>query len=106
MTEKINGQGFRPTDTAGARRSEAAKLASGQGQSRTSEAGKPAASSDTVSITQSGLLMSRLEELVQRAPVVDAERVAALKDAIASGNYEIDDRRIADRLLKVERELG
>ena len=106
MTEKINGQGFRPTDTAGARRSEAAKPASSQGQSRTAEAGKPAASSDTVSITQSGLLMSRLEELVQRTPIVDADRVAALKDAISSGTYEIDDRRIADRLLKVERELG
>jgi negative regulator of flagellin synthesis FlgM len=105
MTEKINGQGFRPTDTAGARRSEAAKPASSQGQSRTAEAGKPG-SSDTVSITQSGLLMSKLEELVQRTPIVDADRVAALKDAIALGNYEIDDRRIAERLLKIERELG
>lgn len=106
MTEKINGQGFRPTDTAGARRSEAAKPASSQGQTRAAESGKPGASSDTVSITQSGLLMSRLEELVQRTPIVDADRVAALKDAIASGTYEIDDRRIADRLLNVERELG
>lgn len=106
MTEKINGQGFRPTDAAGTRRSEAAKPASSQGQSQPAAADKSAGTSDTVSITQSGLLMSKLEELVQRTPVVDADRVAALKDAIASGSYEIDDQRIADRMLKLERELG
>ena len=102
MTEKINGQGLRPTDTAGTRRSEAAKPAS-EGQSRAATA--DAAPSDTVNITQSGLLMSKLEELVQRAPVVDQARVAAIKDAIASGTYEIDDQRIADRLLKFERDV-
>jgi negative regulator of flagellin synthesis FlgM len=106
MTEKINGQGFRPSDTAGARRSEAAKPAGSQGESRTASAGKSAAASDTVSITQSGMLMSKLEELVQRTPVVDQDRVTAIKDAIASGSYETDAQRIADRLLKLERELS
>ena len=105
MTEKINGQGLRPTDTAGTRRSEAAKPAASQGQSRAATADTAASTSDTVSITQSGLLMSKLEELVQRTPVVDQERVAAIKDAIASGTYEIDDQRIADRLLKFERDV-
>jgi negative regulator of flagellin synthesis FlgM len=50
--------------------------------------------------------MAKLEEVVQSTPVVDSERVAALKEALASGTYEIDDQRIADRLLKLERELG
>jgi negative regulator of flagellin synthesis FlgM len=104
MTEKINGQGFRPTDTAGARRSEAAKPANGQAGSRAEAADKPAPA-DTVSITQSGLLIAKLEALVQSTPVVDSERVAALKDAIASGSYEVDDQRVADRLLKFEREV-
>lgn len=102
MTEKINGQGFRPADTAGTRRSEAAKPAS-QGASQATAGGASAAAGETVSITQSGMLMSKLEELVQRAPVVDHERVAALKDAIASGTYEIDDQRVADRMLRFER---
>jgi negative regulator of flagellin synthesis FlgM len=102
MTEKINGQGFRPADTAGARRSEATKPAGGQTQGRAAE---KTSSADTVSITATALLMSKLEEIVQATPVVDSERVAALKDAIASGTYEIDDRRIADRLLKLERDV-
>jgi negative regulator of flagellin synthesis FlgM len=105
MTEKINGQGLRPTDTAGTRRSEAAKAASSQGQGHAAAAGKSAAASDTVSITQSGLLMSKLEELVQGAPVVDQARVAAIKDSVASGTYEIDDQRVADKLLRFERDV-
>ena len=104
MTEKINGQGFRPADTAGTRRSEAAKPASSQGHARARGADTSTAG-DTVKITQSGMLLSKLEELVQRAPVVDAERVAAFKEAIASGSYEIDDRQVADRLLKFERDF-
>jgi negative regulator of flagellin synthesis FlgM len=104
MTEKINGHGLRPADAAGARRSEAAKSANGQAAARASGA-EPAAPKDLVSITHSGLLMSKLEEIVQSTPVVDNERVAALKDAIASGAYEIDDQRVADRLLKFERDV-
>ena len=104
MTEKINGQGLRPTDTAGTRWSEAAKPAS-QGQSRAATTDSSAATADTVSITHSALLVSKLEELVQRSPAVDRERVVAIKDAIASGSYEIDDQRIADRLLKFERDV-
>ena len=103
MTEKINGQGFRPADTAGARRSEAAKAASSQAQPR--KAGVPS-SADTVSITPSALLMAKLGEVVRSTPVVDNERVAALKDAIASGTYQVDAQRVADRLLKFERDLA
>jgi len=103
MTEKINGQGLRPSDTASTRRTDSAKPAAREGKSPAT-AGE-AATGDTVNITASGLLMSKLEEIVQRTPVVDADRVAAIKDAIASGNYEVDDQRVADRLLKFERDV-
>jgi negative regulator of flagellin synthesis FlgM len=104
MTEKINGQGFRPADTAGTRRTDAAKPASAQGGHR-AEAAEVQASGDQVSITPAGLALAKLQELVQSTPVVDSERVAALKDAIANGSYEIDDQRVADRLLRFERDV-
>jgi len=105
MTEKINGQGVRPSETANARRSEVAK-ATRDARSEAPAADKSAtASSDTVNITRSGLLMAKLEEVVQRTPVVDAERVAAIKDAIAAGTYEVDDQRVADKILKFERDV-
>jgi negative regulator of flagellin synthesis FlgM len=105
MTEKINGQGPRPTDTAPTRRSEATNKAANPQPGHTVAAEKEASTGDTVNITRSGLLMSRLEEVVQRTPVVDAERVAALKEALASGKYEVDDQRVADQWLRFERDL-
>jgi negative regulator of flagellin synthesis FlgM len=104
MTERINGQGLRPTDTAATRRSEAARTAT-QGRGDAASAGTPVSTGDVVSITQSGLLLGKLEEAVQRAPVVDSARVAELKERISAGTYEFDDRRTADRLLGFEREV-
>lgn len=105
MTEKINGEGIRPADAAGTRRPEAAKPSSSQGSSRAAATDRSASASDTVTLTQSGLLLSKLEELVQRSPVVDQQRVVEIKDALAAGTYEIDDQRVADRLLKFERDV-
>lgn len=102
MTEKINGQGFKATDTAGARRTEAAKPAAKEGKAVAQDS---APAGDTVNITRSGLLMSKLEEIVQSTPSVDSQRIAAIKDALASGTYEIDDARVADRMLALEREF-
>jgi negative regulator of flagellin synthesis FlgM len=104
MTEKINGQGVRPSDTASTRRTETAKPTSGHGKSAAT-AEPAAAAGDTVNITATGLALSRLEEIVQRAPIVDTERVAAIKDAIASGSYEVDARRVATALLAFERDV-
>lgn len=103
MTEKINNQGLRPTDTAGTRRSEASKAARHDSAKEAVHGTKGAG--DTVNVSRSGLLMSRLEEIVHNTPAVDAQRVAALKSAVSSGSYEIDDQKTADKLLRYERTL-
>jgi len=103
MTERINGQGFRPLDTSGARRTEGSKAAADKA-ARTGETSAPAAG-DTVNITRSAVLLGKLEELVRNSPSVDAERVRALKDAITSGSYEIDDQSVADNMIRMDREL-
>jgi negative regulator of flagellin synthesis FlgM len=103
MTEKIDGQGFKPTDTAGARRSDGARQARMSHDTGTRPAAQPA---ETVNLTRSGVLLARLEEALQTLPAVDVERVRAIKDALASGSYEIDDRAIADKLLQLDRELS
>ena len=105
MTEKINNQGLRPTDTAGTRRSEASKVARHDSAQEAVHGTSGASSGDTVNVSQSGLLMSRLEEVVHNTPAVDTQRVAALKNAVSSGSYEIDDQKTADKLLRYERTL-
>ena len=104
MTERINGQGFRPTDAAGTRRTDATKR-TGDSSSGESSATNAPSTSDQVNLTRSGVLLSKLEEIVQSAPAVDVDRVRAIKDALASGSYEIDDQRVADNMLRFDREL-
>lgn len=101
MTEKIDGQGLRPADAAGARRAECSTAARANADTRAKRAEK----TETVNLTRFGLLLARLEEALQRVPVVDAARVQTIRDALASGRYEIDDRRIAAKLLQAERDL-
>lgn len=102
MTNKITGQGFRPIDSGSSQR---------PGKSDRADVGQPAASgasssADQVNVTSSSLLLSRLEEALQSSPAVDADRVRAVRDAIASGSYEIDPSVIADKILHLERELN
>jgi negative regulator of flagellin synthesis FlgM len=103
MTNKITGQGFRPIDSGSSQR----PVQSGRSDAGQTAAGSGASSSaDQVNVTSSSLLMSRLEEALQSSPAVDAERVRAVRDAIASGSYEIDPGAVADKILHLERELN
>jgi negative regulator of flagellin synthesis FlgM len=105
MTERINGQGFRPTDTAGTRRTDSAKSADKSAPAETSATGTHKASGDTVNLTRSAVLLSKLEELVHSLPVVDADRVRAIKEELASGSYAIDEQAVADKMIRFDREL-
>ena len=103
MTERINGQGFRPLDTSGARRAEGTKAGAGQG-AMSSGSSAPHAG-ETVNITRSALLLAKLEEIVRAAPAVDAEKVDAIKAAVTAGTYQIDDQSVADNMIRLDREL-
>ncbi len=103
MTERINGQGFRPVDTAPTRRSEGAKHAESGSDGTAPTA--PASSGDTVNLTASGRLLARLEEAVQNAPIVDANRVRATKDALSAGSYQVAGQSVADKMIRLDREL-
>ena len=75
-------------------------------QGESSAAGVSASQTgDTVTLTSSARSLQKIEETVAKAPVVNAAKVAAVKQAINSGNYQIDAGRIADKLLQFERGL-
>ena len=105
MANKIDGQGFRSIDATGnSRRPSRTESASQSTDAQSSKAA--AAASDTVSLTSSAQLLQKLEEILAAAPASDAKRIAALKDAIDSGTYEIDAATIADRLIRMEQDLS
>ena len=103
MTEKINGQGFRPTDMTGStRRPEASEAGASAGSSGTSAT----TAGDTVNLTRSGVLLSQLEEAISLINIVDVERVDAVKSAIASGTYEVNSHVVAEKMILLDRELS
>jgi negative regulator of flagellin synthesis FlgM len=57
---------------------------------------------DTVTLTSSARSLQKIEEAVAKTPVVNTSKVAAVKQAISSGTYQIDAGRVADKLLQFE----
>ena len=71
--------------------------------------GKPNESSqsgDKVSLTNTAHQLTELTEQVKGLPVVDTQRVEAVRAAVQSGTYEIDAGRVADKLVGLEQALG
>jgi negative regulator of flagellin synthesis FlgM len=75
-------------------------------QGETSAAAAPASQTgDTVTLTDSARSLQKIEEALAKAPVVNASKVAAVKQAINSGTYQVDAGQVADKLLQFERGL-
>ena len=69
------------------------------------ETASSGASGDSVHITQSARSLAAMAQTIRDIPDVNAERVASVQQAIASGQYTISSERIAARLLQLEQDL-
>jgi negative regulator of flagellin synthesis FlgM len=70
---------------------------------KTSDA--PAASpqaGDQVTFTTSARSLQKLSDAIAQTPVVDAAKVASIKQALGSGTYTIDASSIANKILQAE----
>lgn len=83
------GTAHAPTDKA------AADKTSGQG---------PGA--DQVSLTPTAQQLRNIEQQIADQPVVDTQKVNAVKDALATGSFEINSDRIAGKMMSLEKALG
>jgi len=59
-----------------------------------------------VSITSTAALMANIEQSLGAKPAFDEGRVAALRQAIADGSYQVQPGRIAGALLHTEQALS
>jgi negative regulator of flagellin synthesis FlgM len=64
------------------------------------------ASKDNVVLSSEAQNMVRLQAKISNLPDVDLDRVAAIKQAIAEGRFEINAERIAENMLKQDELLG
>jgi negative regulator of flagellin synthesis FlgM len=70
-----------------------------QGPNDGQQADRASSSADSLSVSDRGRVMAVASLAVRSAADVRADRVAALKAAIADGTYNADPREIAARLL-------
>ncbi len=60
----------------------------------------------SVHITSSARVLASLSQAVNNTPDINSARVAAVQQAIASGQYKINPERIANRLVQLDQDLG
>lgn len=102
MSNKIQGYG-QPTVPTG----KETRTTPVEGIARADKPVEPVTQSrDSVSVSDSALLMQRLEEVVAKASPTDVERIQQIKTAIANGEYQVDSQRVADKILRFERDLA
>jgi len=68
-----------------------------------STASKPSVGSDRVSLTSSATQLNALEDKINSLPVVDINRVAETRHALATGAHQVNPDSTADSLLATER---
>lgn len=72
----------------------------------TTESASPVLGDDRVELTDTASRLSALADDVRAASGVDLDKVDAIRQRIADGQYEIDAGQIADALIRQEQELA
>jgi negative regulator of flagellin synthesis FlgM len=85
------------------------------GSSKSSGAGKNAKSpsattvgvsnDDSVELTETASRLQQIEQALSNIPIVDDARVESISQAIGTGQYQIDNEKIADRIITSEEGL-
>jgi negative regulator of flagellin synthesis FlgM len=61
--------------------------------------------SDSVSLTDAAAQLRDLEQSVSSLPEVDNQRTEKIREAVASGSYQVNPQRVADKLASFETAL-
>jgi negative regulator of flagellin synthesis FlgM len=89
-----------PASSAG----EVAAHAPAKGKSSPTTSAQPA-SSTSVSLGSTAAQLNSMENSMVNTPVVDAGKVASIKQAISEGRFKVNSGVVADRLIETVRDL-
>ncbi|HEY2144784.1 MAG TPA: flagellar biosynthesis anti-sigma factor FlgM [Steroidobacteraceae bacterium] len=104
MTDKISGLST-SEQVAPVKGSNGSGVVADKPQGEGSATASTSQTADQVTLTTSARTIQKLEEAVRRTPVVNPEKVAAVRQSIGSGTYQVDANRVAGKLIQFERGL-
>ena len=64
--------------------------------------GKPASAGESVQLSKDARQLQSVSQRLADMPSVNSDKVAQLKQAIADGSYQIDNERVASKMLSLE----
>ena len=104
MGIEINGSSGRPAqESAEASKSQAT---TGQRASQSNAGAKNAPTGDQLQLSNQAAQLKALEAEIADLPVVDTQRVQDVQRTLATGSFEIQPARVADKMLSFEAGLG
>lgn len=106
MTNSINDAGRNRSDVASSQSNKTTKTNAVAPASSENNNTNNVSTEDTVSITSEASRILELQNSLTDAPDIDLEKVEAIKQEIADGNYPIDHERIASNLIDLEKILS
>ncbi len=103
MTDKINPQGRHGLDITQSK----ARAVDTARRSRESDTDQRAeAPRDAVELTNTATRLKRIEAALAETPEVDRARVDDVRQRLQSGTYEIDHEQLAQKMLRLDQDLG
>ena len=103
MTSPINP--INRANTEARNNNSSSRTGSKESSETASDSSRPPAE-DTVSLSDQSLQVRDLQQQLETLPEVDAEKVEAIKQEIAKGNYPLDPEKIAQNLVNLEKALS
>ena len=107
MIRDVNGPGSpkagdsRARNTSDASAPAANKIAQGK-----TAAATPPSVEDVVKISPQAAAIKALEVKINKLPDTNAERVATIKKQLADGKYPFDAKKVAQKLLDLDNQIG
>jgi len=102
VTNKISGY---PPAEAIAPKGTVAAVATDKVQTESSAATTAAPAPDQLTLTSSARSLQKIEQAVAQTPVVNSAKVAAIKQSVQTGSYQIDANSVAGNILSFESNL-
>jgi negative regulator of flagellin synthesis FlgM len=101
MSTKITGYGTPSTVVTGSTRTGGVERVAGDAPQN----GPASPAGDSVTLTNSARTLQKLGDAIAASPVVDGNRVEAVKSQIAQNTYKVDSLKVAAKLLASDQEL-